>query len=145
MFPRSANGIQENGAFAALKTGNLRALQIYVHADPKDRQKVLETYTFTVKYSSHEDHSKTPTGIELNAPGNPLVSVQATNAALQSFFRETMDLCGTLPDLPGMCYLLLVSRSEFDWYRKKVRHHGAVLSRQGLQMPRLDTWDERHT
>lgn len=157
MFLSSANDIQEDGAFAALKSGNLRALQIYVHADPRDRQKVIETYTFTIKYSNLEDHTRTPAGIELNAPGNPLVGVHATNAALQSFFREMMDLCGTLPDLPGIHHLFPASTSESDGVIEKrfvtmeLFYHGKEFKCQGwipgtndtIQFPFVEGWEKR--
>lgn len=96
-----AEKIQEKGAFTALKAGHLRALQIYVHADPSDRQKVIETYTFTIKYSESADKGKVLAGLEMDGPGSPQVSVQATNSAFQSLLRQIMDVCASLPELPG--------------------------------------------
>ena len=89
----------EKGAFAALKAGNLRALQVYVHADPNDREKVLETYTFTIKYTEDAQSGKALAGLEMDSPG-AMVSVQATNSALQTLLRQVMDTCEALPELP---------------------------------------------
>ncbi|KAK5131638.1 hypothetical protein LTR08_000765 [Meristemomyces frigidus] len=90
----------ENGAFAALKAGHLQALQVYVHADSADRQKVVETYTFTIKYTKDGGNGKAVAGLEMDGPGSPLVSIQATNSALQTLLRRIMDVCQGLPDLP---------------------------------------------
>ncbi|KAK5119758.1 hypothetical protein LTR85_007334 [Meristemomyces frigidus] len=90
----------EEGAFAALKAGHLRALQVYVHADPTDRRKVIETYTFTIKYSEDAGKGKVLAGLEMDGPGSPQVSVQATNSTFQTLLRQIMDVCAGLPDLP---------------------------------------------
>ena len=95
------NDVQEKGAFAALKDGKLRALQVYVHADPSDRQRVIETYTFNVKYQEVDGSGPTLAGLEMDSPGNTLISVGATNSALQLLLRQIMKLCETLPELPG--------------------------------------------
>lgn len=89
----------EIGAFTALKAGQLKAIQIYVHAEPKDRQKVIETYTFTIKYTKDDDDVKRLAGLEMDTPG-AMVSVQATNSALQDLLRQIMNACKDLPDLP---------------------------------------------
>ena len=75
---------------------------MYVHTDPQDRQKVVETYTFTIKYTQNAGKAKVPVGVEMDSLGDPRVSVEATNIALQTLLREVMRLCATLPDLPGM-------------------------------------------
>lgn len=96
---RVTNISQENGAYTALKAGHLKALQIYVHADRKDRQKVIETYTFTIKYEKGADKAKKLAGLQVDGPG-AVVSVEATNSALQSLMRQIMATCNELPDLP---------------------------------------------
>ncbi|KAK4902435.1 hypothetical protein LTR49_027045 [Elasticomyces elasticus] len=91
----------EKGAFTALQAGNLRALQIYVHADEKDRTKVIEMYTFTIKYGKNGENGMTPNGLELDSPGNELVTVEATNQALQTLLHQLCAMCERLPALPG--------------------------------------------
>ncbi|KAF2770537.1 hypothetical protein EJ03DRAFT_335497 [Teratosphaeria nubilosa] len=61
----------EMGVFPALKAGHLQALEVYVHPDRKDRQKVLETYTFTIKYQTDED-ARHLAGLQLDGPGSAL-------------------------------------------------------------------------
>ncbi|KAK0278486.1 hypothetical protein LTR35_009225 [Friedmanniomyces endolithicus] len=89
----------EKGAFPALRAGHLRALQVYVHADPLDRSKVIEMYTFTIKYKD-ADSRRVPSGLEFDAPGDPLVSVEATNQAFQTLLLQLYDVCDRLPVLP---------------------------------------------
>lgn len=93
--------MKEGGAFSALKTGDLQALQVYVHPDIDARERVLETYTFKIKYTDHDEHGRQLAGLGLDSPSSSYVSVGATNASLQDFFRELIDVCKELPDLPG--------------------------------------------
>ena len=91
----------ETGAFAALKDRSLQALQVYVHADRSDRQKVVETYTFTIKYLADEKHGRSLAGLEFQSPASSAVTTVDTNSALQQLLRDVMQLCEGLPDLPG--------------------------------------------
>ena len=97
----NADDAQEKGAFPALQAGHLRALQVYVHADPTRRSEAIETYTFTVAYNQDIKSGTTVAGLELDAPGSPLVSVKATYSAFQSLLLQLMKVCDKLPDLPG--------------------------------------------
>lgn len=106
-----ANILQEKGAFKALKEGHLQALQVYVHPDDQHRERVLESYTFTIKYDQRGGDERTVTGLELDGPDSSLVSVQASNSALQGFLRQIMGLCSGLPELPGSC------RYAYNFYR----------------------------
>lgn len=72
-----------------------------MHADPTSRERVIETYTFTIKYHKDARDGKTLASLDIDGPGNPLVSVQATNSALQSLLRQIMDISAGLPELPG--------------------------------------------
>ena len=92
---------QEKGAFIALKDGNLHAVQVYVHADRNDRDKIIETYTFTVRYLHGKDDKRKLAGIEIDTPESSFVSGGATNSALQDLLRKVIGLCSALPDLPG--------------------------------------------
>ncbi|KAK0338258.1 hypothetical protein LTR59_002932 [Friedmanniomyces endolithicus] len=89
----------EKGAFPALRAGHLRALQVYVHTDPLNRSKVIEMYTFTIKYKDAGNH-RVPSGLEFGAPGDPLVSVEATNLAFRTLLHQLSDVCDRLPVLP---------------------------------------------
>lgn len=92
---------EENGAFTALRAGNLQALQVYVHVDPAHREKIVETYTFRVKYFPATGDNRKPSGLELDSSKSALVSVEATNKALGDLLRQVAQLCDSLPDLPG--------------------------------------------
>ncbi|KAH9810921.1 HORMA domain [Teratosphaeria destructans] len=94
----------EMGVFPALRAGHLQALEVYVHPDRKDRQKVLETYTFTIKYQTDED-ARLLAGLQLDGPGSALVSVQATNLALQTLLRDIGAICDQLPTLPASRFI----------------------------------------
>lgn len=98
--------MKEKVAFVALKDGTLRALQIFVHTDPEDREKVVETYTFTIKYHYRQESGQTIAGLEVESPGGAPLTVEATNAALQDMLRDIMRICTNLPDLPG----------TYDWH-----------------------------
>ncbi|TKA78562.1 hypothetical protein B0A55_02804 [Friedmanniomyces simplex] len=91
----------EKGAFTALQAGHLRALQVYVHTDPLDRSKVIEMYTFTIKYDKDAENRRTPSGLEFDAPGDQLVSVEATNLAFQTLLNQLYAVCDRLPALPA--------------------------------------------
>lgn len=93
---------QENGPFVALKDGTLRALQIYVHAEPNNRSKVIETYTFTIKYGPRGGSEQMFAGIELDSHASSILNVEISNLALQEFFRKVSQLCEPLPILPGL-------------------------------------------
>jgi hypothetical protein len=103
----------EDGAFTALKTGHLHALQVYVHTDPDNRARVIEAYTFTISYHHGNGQDPAVSGLVLDSPGSPPVSVQASNQALQQMLRHLMSTCERLPELPSTsdryaCLSLLV-------------------------------------
>ncbi len=56
-------------------------------------------YTFTIKYKD-ADSRLVPSGVEFDASGVPLVSVEATNLAFQTLLLQLYDLCDRLPVLP---------------------------------------------
>lgn len=117
MLIKSAHIPQEKVAFVALKAGTLKGLHIYVHTDPEDREKVVETYTFTVKYHMSQGNGQTIAGLEVGSPTGPPLTVEATNAALQDILRDIMRICTYLPDLPSSCFLrcyhVIVADSSF--------------------------------
>lgn len=73
-----------------------------MHADPEHRERVVETYNFTIKYHVDGKGGKTLAGLELDSPGEVGLTVEATNLSLHSLLRHIMDLCDGLPELPGI-------------------------------------------
>lgn len=84
-----------------MRSGNLRALQIFVHADPQDRTRVIESYTFTVKYMRNADNQQIPAGIEVGRIDAEPVTVGATSRELQQLVKQINLLCDNLPQLPS--------------------------------------------
>lgn len=97
--------LQEKGAFIALKARNLRSLRVYVHADGRHRENVIETYTFNIKYSANGE----PVGVEIDGPRGQGASTDATNASVNYVFRQILQLCAKLPNLPGTPFQLWVT------------------------------------
>ncbi|KAI7277651.1 hypothetical protein KC345_g6496 [Hortaea werneckii] len=89
----------EKGAFVALKARKLKALQLYVHADEESRQKVVETYTFTIQYSKIAGDGQPVASVEFESPGNE-INEQTTNLSLQVLLRQIDAACSRLPNLP---------------------------------------------
>lgn len=98
----STESLQEIGAFEALQAGHLQALQVYIHPDQESRDKVLERYIFTISYDETSSDRRTPTGLELQSPGNGRATVQATSNSLQALLRDLAELRSVLPVLPGI-------------------------------------------
>lgn len=92
---------QENAAFPALKEGNLRALQVLVHADSKDRSNVLETYTLTVQYPSAHRSASDTLGVAFTMGKDSVPSSSIANVSLQELLRKLLRLLETMPKLPG--------------------------------------------
>jgi hypothetical protein len=104
--------LQEKGAFSALKQENLHALQICVHLNAKDREQVVETYTFTIKYHTDQESGQTIFGLEVDSPGGRPVTLEATSEAMQRMVRGITNLTERLPSLPGV--LNLVRNADLD-------------------------------
>lgn len=118
----------EKGVFVALKDGTLKALQVYVHTDPDDRDKVVETYTFTIKYHSDGQGGRLYAGLEIDSPGERGITVEATSKALHDLLRQIIKTCDELPELPGepdLPYIMTISDRA---YSNTLRIHGSLLS-----------------
>ena len=133
----------EKGAFPALQAGNLQALQVYVHAEPEDRDKVLETYTFTIKYQQDVGQKRTPSGLEMDKPGSDLVSVQVTNMALQGLLQQIMKLCGELPDLPEKRFLSMALFYNNDVLKANVPSGFMPGATDNLLFAQSEGWEKR--
>lgn len=118
----------EKGVFVVLKEGTMKSLQVYVHTDPNDREKVVETYTFTIKYHSDGQGGRMYAGLEIESPGEHGVTVEATSRALHDLLRQIIKTCGELPELPGKhvpSHIMTVSDSA---RRDTLCIHGSLLS-----------------
>ncbi|KAK1822511.1 hypothetical protein LTR12_003074 [Friedmanniomyces endolithicus] len=131
----------EKGAFPALRAGQLRALQVYVHTDPLNRSKVIEMYTFTIRYKD-AGNGRVPSGLVFDAPGDPLVSVEATNLAFQSLLRQLNGLCDRLPVLPQPRFISM----ELFYVLGCEEQHRAVEFVPGtgaiLSFPEAEGWEK---
>lgn len=78
-------------------------MEIHVHPDEAQRQKVIEKYTFTIRY--HSRGQGAISGIELDSPGKMGIAAETSSQALKTFLHDVMQMCGYLSDLPGMWYL----------------------------------------
>ncbi|EGP88974.1 uncharacterized protein MYCGRDRAFT_91969 [Zymoseptoria tritici IPO323] len=91
----------EQGAFPALKQGTLHAVQVCVHLNSDDREQVVETYTFTIKYHTDESSGETLAGLEVDGPKGDPLTLEATSEAMQKMIRGITKLTEKLPGLPG--------------------------------------------
>ena len=74
-----------------------------MHADGSHREKVIETYTFNIKYSAHGNGGTLElAGVEIGGNGSRGASTRATNASVHYVFHQILQLCNELPDLPGI-------------------------------------------
>lgn len=72
-----------------------------MHADPVDRERVIEMYTFTIDYIRDQEDGLRPSTIEMDGTGSKPVTVGATVSAISQLLRKLTELCKPLPDLPG--------------------------------------------
>ncbi len=79
---------------------NLKALVVYVHP-VYDRTKVLETYTFTIKYSDEDYQDQAISGLEIEGPDGRRSTIGLTSAAVLYVFRVITEVCEGLPTLTG--------------------------------------------
>ncbi|SMQ49166.1 unnamed protein product [Zymoseptoria tritici ST99CH_1A5] len=95
----------EQGAFPALKQGTLHAVQVCVHLNSDDREQVVETYTFTIKYHTDESSGETLAGLEVDGPKGDPLTLEATSEAMQKMIRGITKLTEKLPSLPDKRYV----------------------------------------
>ncbi|KAK5174176.1 uncharacterized protein LTR77_001256 [Saxophila tyrrhenica] len=105
---------QEHGAFPALQAGNLRSMEIHVHTDPEHPERVVETYTFKIRYAPRPKGGQLLAGVQLEGPGGSSASVGATNEALKGLLRQLIAHCADLPDLPSKRYMSMALFYERD-------------------------------
>lgn len=100
---------QERGAFDLLQSGQLQAIQVNVHKEEEDdRDKVMETYTFTIKYQADESGVKSPASVEIIGSDIQQATAGQVNAGLRAILKNISDTCDELPTLPGMCLPLWI-------------------------------------
>jgi hypothetical protein len=89
-------------------------VQIYVHADDVDREKALETYTFSVQYQKDANNGvSTPLSLQLDGPDS-VTTLEATMVSLMLSMQQMGRVISRLPDLPGMSVALLVNDQSAD-------------------------------
>lgn len=97
--------IQEHGIFEALSKNVLDAIQLTILVDENEPQNVLESYTFSFKYtgargdvnSRLESLSLDPVGCVAN-----MKSAQTARTGMEMIVRRLITLSSFLPTLPGM-------------------------------------------
>lgn len=90
---------QEKDAFVALKAGQLHSLHVHVHPSQAERERVLEAYTFTIKYDK-VDGEPSPVGLTIDQLDKSMPTVETSNNVMQNSLRQIMIWCDKLPDLP---------------------------------------------
>lgn len=103
-----AHLLQEKGAFPLLAAGRLQAIQICVHEDQYQREKVIESYAFAIKYEDDGSGSKSPVGVKVGRHQSCPANVGQANSNLQEVLGEIQKICKTLPHLPGEQYTAVV-------------------------------------
>ncbi|KAI5361915.1 Putative HORMA domain, Zinc finger, FYVE/PHD-type, Zinc finger, RING/FYVE/PHD-type [Septoria linicola] len=131
----------EEGAFVALREGRLRALQIYVHTDPDHRDRVVETYTFTIKYHDDGRGGRLLAGLEFDSPGKEGFTVEATTRALQDMLLRIIDTCQGLPDLPEQRFISMALFYPEDSNDIKLRGFEASTIEQ-LLFAQAEGWEK---
>lgn len=76
-------------------------MQVCVHLNSDDREQVVETYTFTIKYHTDESSGETLAGLEVDGPKGDPLTLEATSEAMQKMIRGITKLTEKLPSLPG--------------------------------------------
>ncbi|CAK4034050.1 Hypothetical predicted protein [Lecanosticta acicola] len=137
---RLLDGLETN-VFPALAEGRLRALQILVHSDPSDRAKVLETYTFTIKYDAESEGDRVAAGIEMGGSGDEPVTVEETNLKFRILQKAVMQMCEKLPDLPEEKHLGL-NMIHFD-EQHDVAPGWKTAETDKLLFPSVQGWEKR--
>ena len=80
-----------------------------MHADRKHRENVIETYTFNINYSTHGNGATLElAGVEVDGHGDHGAPIRATDASVHYVFRQILQLCNGLPELPGTSFHLFV-------------------------------------
>lgn len=95
-----------------LESGQLRAVQVLVHPASESRNEVLETYTFTIHYTTSEKGERTPSGLATSASKHVTFLSDATNTSLQQLFRKVADMCNDLPALPCKQYHIFYATTD---------------------------------
>ncbi|KAK4502788.1 hypothetical protein PRZ48_006214 [Zasmidium cellare] len=90
----------EKGAFPLLEKGQLRAIRVNVHGDKNDRDKVVETYTFTFRYQEDESGVRSPAGVEVTGSEVTLATAGQVNEGLRDILKAVSKICKSLPYLP---------------------------------------------
>ena len=105
--PRAANEIAvthhlQDGIFDALHKSVLAAVQFSIIADAANPSNVIESYTFSFKYTDNVHVvGRRLEGIIVTSPDGKQVTVQHARAGLWSIVRQCLVVNNFLPSLPG--------------------------------------------
>lgn len=92
-----------------LRSGQLQAIQVSVHdGEEGDRDKVMETYTFTIKYQADDAGVNSPAGVAIVGSDIQQATAGQVNQGLRAILKKISDTCDELPRLPGMCLALCI-------------------------------------
>lgn len=87
-----------------LRRRQLHAIQVNVHdGEQNDRDKVMETYTFAIRYQADDSGVKSPTSVEIIGSDIPQATDGQVNEGLRTILKSISGLCDELPRLPGLC------------------------------------------
>ncbi|GAB7364054.1 hypothetical protein MBLNU230_g4609t1 [Neophaeotheca triangularis] len=128
--------------FYALKAGELESLEVRIHPSKTDRQKVLETYSFSVAYLDDRQGARRVAGVDMLSPGGSVITVEASQKALRDALLSITKLCGTLPPLPETRHLTMRMNRHVEGHNN-TPHKGWMLSAVGDSVfPQVDGWDK---
>ena len=97
--------MQENGIFDALRKNVLSAVQFTIILDKEEPENVLETYTFTFKYTGgHGDVNSRLESLSINPVGcvADVKTAQTARVGLEMIVRRLITLSAFMPTLPSM-------------------------------------------
>ncbi|KAF2164649.1 hypothetical protein M409DRAFT_25043 [Zasmidium cellare ATCC 36951] len=91
----------DNGVFPLLRNRQLHSLQVNVHGDQDDRDKVVETYNFTIRYEKDGSGVRSPAGVDIIGSDVKLAASGHVNQDLREILRAMSKTCTSLPYLPA--------------------------------------------
>ncbi|MCJ1372482.1 DNA binding protein [Loxospora ochrophaea] len=91
-----------DGIFDALKRNFLAAVQLSVVLDENNPSNVVESYTFSFKYSNHSKSiDRHLVGVTTPGSQDEPVTLESARYDQQEIFCDLVNLTQQLPDLPG--------------------------------------------
>ena len=107
---------QENGIFDALAKSALEAVQLTVFVDKNQPTQILESYTFTFKYTGDAgDVNSRLASMSLDSVGctAEMTTLHSARQGLEMIIRRLITLSSFLPVLPSEYHTILPLKSLF--------------------------------